>query len=102
MNKAVKEFLSSLSSLPRPFKILAAFMIGLLFGWTIALTTSCGLVREDSPAEEIVEGLIQHHTGVDIDLTPRSPEGEYSPYYPPQLQTHYRNSEGEWVPFSKD
>ena len=31
-------------------------------------------MKDDNVVEESVEGVIEHYTGVDVDLTPRSPE----------------------------
>lgn len=36
--------------------------------------------NEDSLAEEVVEYLIKKETGVDVDLTPESPEDESETY----------------------
>lgn len=33
-------------------------------------------LEEDSPLEEAIEEVIQATTGVDVDLTPNSPEGK--------------------------
>jgi hypothetical protein len=30
--------------------------------------------EDDNPAEEVTEAVIKYETGLDIDLTPRSPE----------------------------
>lgn len=45
-------------------------------GLTIGILTSVGLLKwkDDNPIEEIVEEGIKQYTGVDLDLTPASPE----------------------------
>jgi hypothetical protein len=41
-----------------------------------AAATSVGLLKwkDDNPVEELVERYVEHETGVDIDITPNSPE----------------------------
>lgn len=47
----------------------------------IAITSSCGIVKyqEDNPLEEAVEDAIKEQTGMDVDLSPRSPENRGKP-----------------------
>lgn len=48
-----------------------------------ALVVSCGTVNkyigvgDDHEAEEISEAVIESYTGLDVDLTPHSPEGTH-------------------------
>lgn len=38
--------------------------------------TACSKLQPDSPAEEMLEEVIKAKTGLDIDVTPGSPENE--------------------------
>lgn len=51
--------------------ILVAFTC--LMGACSYLNKKAGL-EDDNPVEEIIEQQIDNHTGIDIDLTPESPE----------------------------
>jgi hypothetical protein len=45
--------------------VIAAIIIGLL---------SAYFWYQDNPVEEVLEEIIKAHTGIDIDLSPQSPE----------------------------
>lgn len=66
---------------------LMRFLIPFLFGASLFalisfLMSGCRFnfkdyeLKEDSLAEEILEEIIEHKTGLDVDLTPNSPEDE--------------------------
>ena len=58
--------------------VLNLICVGLLLGASGCEWVNDTLgIDDDSPVEEICEGLIEKETGVSIDLTPRSPEVDH-------------------------
>jgi len=52
---------------------LAAFVVVMLVVIFSCCTQFLGL-KDDSPLEESLEELVEGYTGLDVDLTPESPE----------------------------
>lgn len=64
------------------FVVLAAIIIGLL---------SAYFWYDDNPIEEAAEEIIKYKTGVDVDLTPQTPEEESEDklsYFPKYMRWH--------------
>jgi len=55
--------------------IFALIGLGLVVGGCSYLNSMLGL-KDDNPIEEGIESMIEHQTGLDIDLTPGTPEGK--------------------------
>ena len=51
--------------------VLIIVVVALLVGYA-----SSQILDDDNPIEETAEVVIKQHTGVDLDLTPLSPEGK--------------------------
>lgn len=64
------------------FVVLAAIIIGLL---------SAYFLYQDNPVEEISEEIIKEQTGINVDLTPQTPEEEsedQSSYFSKYVRWH--------------
>ncbi len=48
---------------------LSMLFVGMCFGACSVINDKLGL-QDDHPLEEAMEDVIEHHTGIDIDLTP--------------------------------
>lgn len=58
-------------------KMIVVFLIGLGAGLGLMFLTSCSILKkypQDNIVEEIAEEVIEMKTGLDIDLSPFSPE----------------------------
>ena len=53
--------------------VLITVIVGLFLGGCSYLNKKVGL-EDDNFVEESAEALIEHHTGIDIDLSPQSSE----------------------------
>jgi|TARA_Y100000034_G_C6721641_1_gene319298 hypothetical protein len=102
MKEVFKEIIGDI---PSWMKNTALVTVGMIMGWLVSVSVpSLGEnLKPDNIAEEIVEGLIEHHTGVDIDLTPDSPEMD-APFrtFKPKIITEYIDIHGNLVPIHGD
>lgn len=63
-------------------KEITMYSLVTLFFFIVAIAVLCGCsslnryfgLEDDNPIEEAIEELIRYETGIDIDLTPGSPE----------------------------
>lgn len=57
-------------------KKLAIFVCfgGALFCFSCGINRCFG-IKDDSHLEEAIEKVVEHHSGLDVDLTPETPEG---------------------------
>lgn len=59
----------------KEWRLLVIGIMALLIFLMLLMVPSCGKYKEDCIAEEMIEEIIEQGTGVDVDLTPLSPEG---------------------------
>lgn len=55
-------------------KVLDAGVIILVLAVVVGVGSALLLKKDDGPIEEAAEAIIKQQTGVDVDLTPGSPE----------------------------
>lgn len=64
----------------RAFSSNIAFIILLFLGGSLVGTLRYFGAKDDNPIEEAIEQVIKDKTGIDIDLTPETPEQKESQY----------------------
>ena len=69
--------------IPVKVKYLSFFVLGFCLCFIVLWFSSCTTIKSaikaypnDNPIEELVEDVIELKTGIDIDLTPSSPESK--------------------------